>query len=205
MYKILFSLNENGKLKSNWVDYVKHILCSNGYGNIWEAPNEFNKKWLIASLKQKLKDQYIQNWSSLVDQSSNGTNYRIFKNSFQMNTYFSYLNNRDSRILTAFRTRNHHLPVETGRWSSIALSERVCKFCQSEIGDEFHYILTCARFSEHRQKYIKPYYYRNPNTLKLNSLMNHSNKTVVKKIYAFLCKLSWKPLKTLTSNTCNVD
>ena len=186
MYKILFSLNEKGKLKSNWVDYVKHILCSNGYGNIWEAPNEFNQKWLVASLKQKLKDQYIQNWSSLVDQSSSGTNYRIFKNSFQMNTYFSYLNNRDSRILTAFRTRNHHLPVETGRWSSIALSERVCKYCQSEIGDEFHYILTCARFSEHRQKYIKPYYYRNPNTLKLNSLMNHSNKTVVKNLCIFV-------------------
>ena len=73
MYKILFSLNEKGKLKSNWVDYVKHILCSNCYGNIWEAPNEINQKWLIASLKQKLKDQYIQNWSSLVDQSSSVT------------------------------------------------------------------------------------------------------------------------------------
>ena len=40
--------------------------------------------------------------------------------------------------------------------------------------------------SEHRQKYIKPYYYRNPNTLKLNSLMNHSNKTVVKNLCIFV-------------------
>ena len=91
MYKILFSLNEKGKLKSNWVDYVKHILCSNGYGNIWEAPNEFNQKWLIASLKQKLKDQYIQNWSSLVDQSSSGTNYRIFKQEISLKRYSAAL------------------------------------------------------------------------------------------------------------------
>ena len=43
------------------------------------------------------------------------------------------------------RTRNHSLPIVTGRWQKIQHEERLCNLCKSEIGDEFHYVLVCKR------------------------------------------------------------
>ena len=186
LYKLVRHLNEQRKINSKWLAHIKHLVNSNGFGNIWDMHDEINAKWFIKSFKQKLVDQYKQNWNSLVDISSSGINYRIFKDNFQINRYFSFLSNRQCKILTAFRTRNHRLPVEVGRWSSIPLNERVCTFCATDIGDEYHYIMTCNFFSSQRMKFVKPYYYRNPNTIKFNALMNQNNVKQIKLLCSFI-------------------
>ena len=106
VYECIRSLYEQGKCKSAWIANVKHIIESNGYGNIWYAPENINDKWLILSIKQKINDQYLQHWNSLVQVSSSALNYRIFKEHFDMNNYFKFFSNRQCKILTAFRTRN---------------------------------------------------------------------------------------------------
>ena len=115
LYKVIYYLREKRLLKSAWLENIKHLIYSNGFGHVWKSHNEMNRKWFVEAFKQKLKDQYKQTWNSLVEQSSSGKNYRIFKDSFEINSYFSCLNNRESRLLTAFRTRNHRLPIATGR------------------------------------------------------------------------------------------
>ena len=50
--------------------------------------------------------------------------------------------------LCKFRTTNHKLPIEHGRWntiiSNIQRKNRKCNLCNlEEIGDEFHYISNC--------------------------------------------------------------
>ena len=131
-------------------------------------------------------DQYTQNWNSLVDISSSGIYYRIFKDNFQINRYFSFLSNRQCKILTAFRTRNHRLPVEVERWSSIPLNGRVCMFCATDICDEYHYIMTCNFFNSQGLKFVKLYYYRNPNAIKFNALMNQNNVKQIKFLCSFI-------------------
>ena len=40
-----------------------------------------------------------------------------------------------------FRTSNHYLHVETGRWRNILYENRLCAYCnKNDIGDEFHYL-----------------------------------------------------------------
>ena len=146
IYDIVYRLRKQGKLKPKWIDHVQHIINCNGFGHVWNSPGDVNMKWFITAFKQKLHDQYIQTWSSLVDQASSGKNYRLFKETFQMNKYFSFLPTKYCRILTAYRTRNHRLPIETGRWSSIPASERICHLCNVDIGDEYHYIMQCHFF-----------------------------------------------------------
>ena len=68
LYKIIYRLSEQGKLKSKWLDHVKYIINSNGFGHVWNSPNEVNMKWFTGAFKRKLHDQYLQTWSSLVDQ-----------------------------------------------------------------------------------------------------------------------------------------
>ena len=133
-----------------------------------------------------MKDQYVQNWNSFVEKSSSSLNYRIFKDNFEMDPYFLILSNYKYRIFTVFRARNHRLPVETGRWSSIPLSERICRLCNNGIVDEYHNILSCKSLNDKRKLYIKPYFYTCPNVIKFHSLMSHSSKLVINKLFPLI-------------------
>ena len=170
LHKVIYYLREKRLLKSTWLDNIKHLIYSNGFGHVWESHNEMNRKWFVEAVKQKLKDQYKQTWSSLVEQSSSDKNYRIFNDSFEIHSYFSCLNNRESRLLTAFRTGNYRLPIETGRWASIPLNERTCGLWIDDRGDEFHYIMRFSYLGDLRKKFVKPYlvYRKNVNILKFN-------------------------------------
>ena len=48
--------------KQNWAGRVKHILCKNGYGYIWQNPHNANKMWALNGLKQRLSDCFVQKW-----------------------------------------------------------------------------------------------------------------------------------------------
>ena len=171
---------------------------SNGYANIWLSQTCNNKNWFRLSFKQKLKDQYLQQWNSLVNASSSGINYRIFKNCFGINPYFHFLNNTQIRILTAFRTRNHRLPLDVGRWGNKPINERICHLCKTDTGDEFHYLFNCNFFNEDRNKHIKSYYNKYPNTYKMNELMNSENALILKHLTMFTW-IIMKPLKNLSN------
>ena len=177
--------------------YKKNLVTHNGYANVWLSQSCPNKDWFRISFKQKVKDQYLQHWFSLINSSSSGITYRIFKNQYGINKYFSILNNSQCRILTAFRTRNHRLPIEVGRWGNIPISERICHLCKSEIGDEFHYIFKCTSFNDERKSYTKAYFRNHPNTYKMNELMNSTNTLVLKQLTCFTEKI----MKTLKAST----
>ena len=56
-----------------------------------EAQSVPNTEWLKLAISQKLEDQYLQNWSSIVDTSTCGTNYRLFKDEFGFSEYLTYV------------------------------------------------------------------------------------------------------------------
>ena len=87
------------------------------------------------------------------------------------------------------RTGNHRLPVEVGRWErpKIPLHEGICTLCNTnDIGDEFHYILTCPTLATERNSLLKPYYFRRPNILKYKELLNTRNKNTLSKLSKFV-------------------
>ena len=100
--------------------------------------------------------------------------------------YLEILDAKKDIILCKFRTTNHRLPIELGRWQNIERSNRIIKKKKkkkkkkNDIGDEFHYILQC-RYFEQNCKHLIPSYFRNtcrPNVLKFKNIM-----TVTKKSY----------------------
>ena len=121
-----------------WLYQIKSILTNCGNFNIWQSHNIINRQWLKLTVRQKLKDLFINNWYSSVENSSNGTFYRLIKKSFGYEQYLSNTQNNLLRYIIQFRTRNHRLPVETGNWNEIALNERYCNNCREKLGDEFH-------------------------------------------------------------------
>jgi hypothetical protein len=49
------------------------------------AANVNNKEWLKCVVKQRLLDQFVQNWQISLSNSSKALNYRIFKTKFEIN------------------------------------------------------------------------------------------------------------------------
>ena len=145
----------------------------------------------IAALKNSvirtLKDQYMQNWETKLEKSSKGQHYRLLKNEMAFEGYLSKYTKKIYSPLLKFRTSNHKLPVERGRWEKKKHNECVCTICnRNMIGDEFHYVLECEAFKEERHALVKRYFYKHPNVLKYSELMNNSNDTIIRNLSKFV-------------------
>ena len=46
--------------KCAWVKYTRDLLCSHGFGNVWEGHFVVNEKLFLANFEQRLKDTFIQ-------------------------------------------------------------------------------------------------------------------------------------------------
>ena len=99
-------------------------------------------------IKRNLLDQFLQNWNAQMHDSSKGRNYGLFKTDTNREKYIINLNGSLFDSMIRFRTANHKLPIETGRWNNTDLSGRKCKLCtENDLGDEYHYLLRCMRGS----------------------------------------------------------
>ena len=103
--------------------------------------------------------------------------YRILKVEFKQSPYMKILPINLCKTFLKYRTRNHRLPTEIGRWRGIPYKDRLCNLCKQCIGDEFHMVLECPFFVTERRHIVKRYFYNHPNTRKFESLMNSTNKT----------------------------
>jgi hypothetical protein len=76
--------------------------------------------------------------------------------------------------LVKFKTSNHHLPIEVGRWCGIPLADRTCTLSDTgKLANEFHFILECGAISTLRKEFLAPRYCRAPHVAHhIKSLFN---------------------------------
>ena len=173
-------------IEFKWLKFVKTILWDIGRNDIWlnQSSCSLSTKNLV---KLILCDQFIQNWHSQLQQSSKGNNYSVFKETCQFENYLKLLPRALYLNIFRLRTTNHRLPIEIGRWQSIALNERKCKLCDlNELGDEFHYLLVCPFFSVKRRQLIDSYYIRRPNISKYIAVLNNQTTGVLTNLSRFI-------------------
>ena len=105
--------------------------------------------WFKLHVKESLKNAYIQEWYSLIDNNSIFINYRILKNEFCEEPYLTKIPSSCAISLLRFRVTNNYLPVNRLRYQNILRYDRKCEKCNlNEIGDEFHYLFVCPFFSD---------------------------------------------------------
>lgn len=184
LYKFMF--HNTSEKSTKWLDHVRNVMINCGFSGFWDAQKVDNPRWLTQSIKQKLKDLYVNEWFSDLENSPSCINYRLYKNTFILENYLLKLPNPMKRNFCLFRTRNHRLPIETGKWFNIDITERKCNLCNVSLGDEFHYLLCCNKLILERKRYIKSYYYQQPNILKFNKLMNIRNIKELKNLCKFI-------------------
>ena len=138
-------------------------------------------------IKQNLVDQFLQNWNSQLDNSSKRRNYNLFKSDIKCEKYLTTLNGSLLYTMFRFRIANHKLPIETGSWNNIELSESKCQLCESNnLGDESRYLLECSFFRNERQLYIDQYFYRRSNTIQFKELLQNPDAGKMRRLSKFM-------------------
>ena len=170
-YDLLLAHHTANHFKSKWVGKIEHLLNNLGMSNIWLSGRALDPDSFSGMIQRRLTDIHWQNWHSEVESSGHCVNYRIFKESPTAEAYLTKVPRRKAISLCRFRAGNSKIPAVTGRYTGTDRNERLCHLCQMrEVGDEYHYILSCPFFTDARAKLIKKYYWTSPNTLKLTHL-----------------------------------
>ena len=172
MYKLMLELHNHNVYHSPWLVFVKESLEQLGFSNYWYSQYVGSNSVFSKSIKQRIKDQYIQYWNEQIFSLSKCSTYRIFKSNFEMENYFKLLPKRLALALCHFRCSNHKLPVEKGRFFNIDRNQRICQLCNSNLlGDEFHYVFECSKFHTERKRYL-PRQYLRPNTFNFETYIS---------------------------------
>ena len=112
-----------------------------GLSYVWNSQQCVNSKWIVASVKTTLYDQFLQNRNSDINMSSKDTNYKTL---FCLERYMITLQPKHCIHIIKMRTSNHHLPIETGRWNNVLRNLRKCTLWnRNKLGDECHYLFVC--------------------------------------------------------------
>ena len=156
--------------------------------NVWLNPQIIEHNWLKKAIELRLSDLYIHEWENQLNNMSSCVTYRLIKPHFKQEKYLTLPNHSDRINLCKFRCRNMKIPVVTGGYTSrnnpaTPYENRLCEICDMNVvGNEFHYILECPAFQEHRNNYLNEFYIRNPNREKFTLLFQSSNISILSKL-----------------------
>ena len=131
--------------------FFKYVLSVNKFTSSMMV---YDIKVFKHSVKMRLKDQFIQKWHEIISQGGKCTVYRIIKTSLCFESYLNELPDLHLKYFTKFRCRNHCFLIEAGVRSQLLRDIRICQFCETDIGDEFYYLLCCPNFKEERKHFI---------------------------------------------------
>ena len=171
----------------NWAALVRDMLFNLGFGYAWMQQGVTNRTYFISLFKQRLRDQYIQQWFTSVSTRSSCSIYKNITNHFRCQNYFHMVTNCKYRIsFIRFRTKNHSLPnVIQGRGRNRRpYNERLCPTC-NVLGDEFHCFFECE-ITRHIRHVLPRYYTFRPNMFKFSSLLSFEEPSVLRKHAIFL-------------------
>ena len=190
IYNMMLNDIEIRPNKQNWASMVKYLLSRLGFLEVWNAQGVGNISSFLGIFKTRVKDVYIQDWHSRLE---NSTRARCYINiaKFQFQQYLEILKIQKYRnSICKLRVSSHRLEIETGRWAKpneIPLENRLCMIC-NVLEDEFHFVLECSLYKDLRKNYIKRYYWQRPNMPKFIELFSSENCRTIKNLSIFIDK-----------------
>ena len=144
MYRFMYELYVKNIYKFAYLTHVENTLNEIGLSGIWikQGCQQGSCQWFKGKVKLTMRDIFVQNWFAEINTKEIFYTYRLYKDRFACPDYLTLLSSYSAQIFMKFRTLNHRLPVQTGRFCGTPRHERLCTKCNvSDIGDEFHYVV----------------------------------------------------------------
>ena len=140
----------------NWASLIERCLSNLGFAYIFNCGGiaGANEKRILSSLKQRMRDCFLQEWRSNLRDSSRFSFYQSFKTAFECEQYLSFINIKKFRdVFIRFRFGCNELRVNTRNKSDPNISTN-CPFC-GVTENELHFIKDCQMYIDLRQKYLE--------------------------------------------------
>ena len=182
---------QNSPENPSWAKSVKILLESLGIGHVWIEQGVGDVNMFLRVFKQRLTDNFIQDWNEQVSNSSRANTYKLIAN-FNFKCYLAVVIIRKFRYaFTRLRVASHRLETEAGRRhkpNRTPVEEKKCHFCRNSVEDEFHFIIECKLYEDLREEYIKRYFWARPNIQKFIELLQSENKKTIKNLSIYIFK-----------------
>lgn len=169
-------------MSSKWLNYTHSAFGEAGIGIVLKYPNLIDKKSLKDFLKPLFRDWTIQEWQSKIELSSKTICYKNYKYKFELSNYLKLLSKHASRDICRFRCANFWLPLYKGIYLG---TDKSCRLCEYYLGDEYHALLCCPIFAFVRAELIPRSFWKYPNLLNFDKLMNSSDIKILKNLAKF--------------------
>ena len=140
------------KCKNNWCSEIKSIFTKLDMLSNYENKKSCN----LNQCKLILSNTYSSQWYAKVNNVPKLRTYVTFKEKFELEEYIKVgLSRKQRSVLAQLRLGILPLHVETGRFVNTKVHDRLCLICKnSEIEDERHFVLHCAKYESIRNKWL---------------------------------------------------
>ena len=169
--------------ENSWGKKVKDLLEQNGFGYVWLNQGVVFKNSLIKSLRQRLVDQYWQNWNSKLQEKQRYSTYRKFKNNHNSEAYLKAITiTKFRKIFTKLRLGILDIKINKSHYdTSVDVS---CPLCKCDTENEIHLLFHCPGYVYLRNKYITKHW---PSTqsLSLKEILGTQEEHKIKDLAMF--------------------
>ena len=141
IYKMMLSDLIGRPNKVNWAYLVKDLLSRMGFYEVWMNQGVGNIELFLKLFKQRITDNFLQNWNERLRNSSRASFYVTIAE-FNPKSYLNSIKVLKFRTaLARVRVSSHRLEIEAGRWARphIPVGERKCSIC-NQTEDEYHFV-----------------------------------------------------------------
>ena len=191
-YWVMYNDAINLPSKPNWATQVRDMLFHLGFGEAWYAHNVGDIEAFVYLFRQRVYDNYQQDWCGSLNDSSRAITYRGIRTGLETRPYLSKVCCVSHlRALARLITSSHPLRVDTGRWERplTPYLERKCVLCnKNDIEDEYHFTLICPLYNDIRRNLIPLHYRKHPNMFKFTQLVNCPQDDIIKSLAKYVFK-----------------
>ena len=183
--KQAYTRDENELLihENSWSGAIKKMLETNGYGYIWINKGTQMIPSFIRSFKQRLIDQFWQNWSDKINNKNRFQIYREIKTQHQREDYLKHITvTKFRKIFT--KMRFGVLDINGNKRYYDENANKKCQLCGYKEENEIHVFLSCPSYAMFRENVYK--HWPNTEELQLKEILNNSNEDKNKDLAMFL-------------------
>jgi hypothetical protein len=177
--KKIFIFDWNSKTNKTWCHSVEKVF--NQLNMNHEFENMINCE--INSITTKIYNLFQENWITLVNSKPKLRFYRMFKELPNQEKYLHInLTPKERSAISQLRFGILPLAIETGRYKSIPLNQRICEMCDDhKVEDEIHVLFHCKQYKNERAIWFRKLELedkdKNDKTLLLKHTFNHPRQT----------------------------
>ena len=137
---------------------LRDLLCKFTFGFVWLQRSVGNERAFLAILKERLCDDFNEEWTTAINSSERFCLYASFKSNLLIENYLDFVRIKCFRdVLIKLGMGVLPLNANRFRYAHENASKILCSFFETEIEDEVHFICFCPLYNELLQRYIHRY------------------------------------------------